>query len=154
MASDKGAKLCSDGTYMVVATDVTAYQNPKKERPPFVPVEKKEVLNISRDSYLLTNIFVQESDEEVIPDELSCDLCHELVREPVKTPCCYSSYCRDCISKELLSQGPFYLTISRTLTAYLFRKIPAIFFTGDMPRHKLEVIKLLIIATETVKTFK
>ena len=43
MASDKGAKLCSDGTYMVVATDVTAYQNPKKERPPFVPVEKKEV---------------------------------------------------------------------------------------------------------------
>ena len=44
MASDKGAKLCSDGTYMVVATDVTAYQNPKKERPPFVPVEKKEVL--------------------------------------------------------------------------------------------------------------
>ena len=28
---------------MVVATDVTAYQNPKKERPPFVPVEKKEV---------------------------------------------------------------------------------------------------------------
>ena len=43
MANDKGAKLCSDGTYMVVATDVTAYQNPKKERPPFVPVEKKEV---------------------------------------------------------------------------------------------------------------
>ena len=58
MASDKGAKLCSDGTYMVVATDVTAYQNPKKERPPFVPVEKKEVFNITRDStILLTNLF-------------------------------------------------------------------------------------------------
>ena len=157
MASDKGAKLCSDGTYMVVATDVTAYQNPKKERPPFVPVEKKEVLNISRDSYLLTNIFVQESDEEVIPDELSCDLCHELVREPVKTPCCYSSYCRDCISKELLAQGPFYYSISRTLTAlFTLEKFRHFFLSliRDMPRHKLEVIKLLIIATESVKTVK
>ena len=48
MSTDKGAKLCSDGTYMVVATDVTAYQNPKKERPPFVPVEKKEVTPYSK----------------------------------------------------------------------------------------------------------
>ena len=59
MASDKGAKLCSDGTYMVVATDVTAYQNPKKERPPFVPVEKKEVMIKYQSLFRYLTIFFQ-----------------------------------------------------------------------------------------------
>ena len=56
---------------MVVSTETEAYKNPKKEKPPFVPQAVKE-----------------ESDDELIPDELSCGICEELVREPVRTPCC------------------------------------------------------------------
>ena len=84
----KGAKLCPDGTYMVVSTETEAYRNPKKEKPPFVPQERKE-----------------ESDDEVIPDELTCGICDELVREPVRTPCCDRSFCRECITKDLLDQS-------------------------------------------------
>ena len=95
---------------MVVSTEADAYKNPKKEKPPFVPQEKKE-----------------ESEDELIPgmgprkfdfffkfffdflhpyiDELSCGICEELVRDPVRTPCCDRSFCRECISKELLEQA-------------------------------------------------
>ena len=37
-----GAKLCQDGIYRVISTEIEAYENPKKEKPPFVPVEKKD----------------------------------------------------------------------------------------------------------------
>jgi hypothetical protein len=99
---DKGAKLGTDGRYVVVTTEVSAYQNPKKERPPFIPIEKKD-----------------ESDDEIIPDELCCGICEELIREPVKTPCCHSSYCRECINKELLSKDEqVCLKCKKPLTPY------------------------------------
>lgn len=52
----------------------------KKEKPPFIPQEKPK----------------SEGEEEPIPDELICLICHDLLGDAVVIPCCGNSYCDDC----------------------------------------------------------
>lgn len=82
---DRGAKLTADGMYVVTRMENEAYQNPKKERPPFLPPIEKE-----------------EEVEEELPDELTCRICNDLINDPFKTPCCKTSYCGECIKTRLL----------------------------------------------------
>ena len=116
---------------MVVSTEADAYKNPKKEKPPFVPQEKKEesedelIPGMGTKSFevrlfrkfkfnfflkfffpfFVFFFFLLRSFFHPKTDELSCGICEELVRDPVRTPCCDRSFCRECISKELLEQA-------------------------------------------------
>ncbi|KAG7504988.1 E3 ubiquitin-protein ligase RBBP6 isoform X2 [Solea senegalensis] len=82
----KGAMLTNCGRYAIPAIDAEAYAVGKKERPPFVPQEKP----------------ISEPEEDPVPDELLCLICHELLSDAVVIPCCGNSYCDDCIRSTLL----------------------------------------------------
>ena len=71
--------------FETLSKEVDAYNRPKKELPPFLPVEKRE-----------------EIPDEEPPDELTCRICNDLIQDPRKTPCCQTSYCVDCITNRLL----------------------------------------------------
>ena len=75
-----------------------------------------------------------------VPDELCCTLCKELVREPVKTPCCHQSYCRECISKELLSQGSGSTIIHTTFLQFHASKMITIFSLSILTKTSLCLI--------------
>lgn len=57
-----------------------AYAIGKKERPPFVPRDHSE----------------SEDEEDPVPEELLCLICHDLLSDAVVIPCCGNSYCDDC----------------------------------------------------------
>ncbi|XP_029293533.1 E3 ubiquitin-protein ligase RBBP6 isoform X2 [Cottoperca gobio] len=84
--SIKGAMLTSCGRYAVPAIDAEAYAIGKKERPPFVPQENPQ----------------SEDEEDPVPEELLCLICHDLLSDAVVIPCCGNSYCDDCIRTALL----------------------------------------------------
>ncbi|KAM7372240.1 hypothetical protein PAMP_009421 [Pampus punctatissimus] len=63
-----------------------AYNIGKKEKPPFVPQEKPK----------------SEAEDDPVPDELVCLICHDLLNDAVLIPCCGNSYCDDCIRTALL----------------------------------------------------
>lgn len=60
-----------------------AYAVGKKEKPPFAPQEAPVVVQ-----------------EEPIPNELLCLICHELLSDAVVIPCCGNSFCDDCESRQ------------------------------------------------------
>ncbi|KAJ1979188.1 Retinoblastoma-binding protein [Dimargaris verticillata] len=41
-----------------------------------------------------------------VPKDLQCPLCHELLRDAVKTPCCHTTFCDECITRSLLDTDP------------------------------------------------
>ncbi|XP_033999755.1 E3 ubiquitin-protein ligase RBBP6-like isoform X2 [Trematomus bernacchii] len=84
--SVKGAMLTSCGRYAVPTIDAEAYAIGKKERPPFVPRDHSE----------------SEDEEDPVPEELLCLICHDLLSDAVVIPCCGNSYCDDCIRSALL----------------------------------------------------
>lgn len=59
-----------------------AYAVGKKEKPPFVPQEQPTP-----------------EDEDPVPNELVCMICHELLSDAVVIPCCGNSFCDDCESR-------------------------------------------------------
>lgn len=66
-----------------------AYAIGKKERPPFVPQEQPK----------------SESEDEPVPDELLCLICHDLLDDAVVIHCCGNSYCDDCELKTHKAEG-------------------------------------------------
>ncbi|CAG5897568.1 unnamed protein product [Menidia menidia] len=84
--SIKGVMLTNCGRYAIPAIDAEAYAIGKKERPPFIPQERPK----------------SEGDDDPIPDELLCLICHDLLGDAVVIPCCGNSYCDDCIRTALL----------------------------------------------------
>ncbi|KAI9518369.1 hypothetical protein NQZ68_038237 [Dissostichus eleginoides] len=84
--SVKGAMLTSCGRYAVPTIDAEAYAIGKKEKPPFVPRDHSE----------------SEDEEDPVPEELLCLICHDLLSDAVVIPCCGNSYCDDCIRSALL----------------------------------------------------
>ncbi|XP_037834715.1 E3 ubiquitin-protein ligase RBBP6 isoform X3 [Kryptolebias marmoratus] len=82
----KGVMLTNSGRYAIPAIDAEAYAAGKKEKPPFVPQEKPK----------------SEGEEDPVPDELLCLICHDLLGDAVVIPCCGNSYCDDCIRTALL----------------------------------------------------
>ncbi|XP_046366707.2 E3 ubiquitin-protein ligase RBBP6-like [Haliotis rufescens] len=82
-----GALLTHTGHFAVPTLDATAYKIGKKERPPFLPEPKKEIV---------------EPQQPRIPPALQCPLCKELLRDAVVTPCCGNSFCDECIRNGLL----------------------------------------------------
>lgn len=80
-ADQRGALLTATGEYVVPIIDHQAYKEPKKERPPFVPIENPEL-----DNQLA----------EQIPEELQCPLCKSILQDAVMIPCCSISYCDEC----------------------------------------------------------
>ncbi|XP_071330261.1 E3 ubiquitin-protein ligase RBBP6-like isoform X2 [Trachinotus anak] len=83
----KGAMLTNCGRYAIPAIDAEAYAIGKKEKPPFVPQEQPKSAEV---------------DEDPVPDELLCLICHDLLSDAVVIPCCGNSYCDDCIRTTLL----------------------------------------------------
>uniref|UniRef100_A0A3Q3JZ25 Retinoblastoma binding protein 6 n=1 Tax=Monopterus albus TaxID=43700 RepID=A0A3Q3JZ25_MONAL len=83
--SVKGAMLTSCGRYAIPAIDAEAYAIGKKERPPFLPQTQSKAV-----------------EEDPIPDELLCPICHDLLNDAVVIPCCGNSYCDECIRTALL----------------------------------------------------
>lgn len=55
-----------------------AYKEGKKEKP-FIPVEETEV-----------------SSKPIIPEDLMCSLCQDLLTDAVMMPCCGNSFCDEC----------------------------------------------------------
>ncbi|XP_024127455.1 E3 ubiquitin-protein ligase RBBP6 isoform X3 [Oryzias melastigma] len=82
----KGVMVTNCGRYAIPAIDAEAYAIGKKERPPFVPQEQPK----------------SESEDEPVPDELLCLICHDLLDDAVVIHCCGNSYCDDCIRTSLL----------------------------------------------------
>ncbi|XP_077940225.1 uncharacterized protein LOC120827758 isoform X2 [Gasterosteus aculeatus] len=82
----KGAMLTNCGRYAIPSIDIAAYAIGKKERPPFVAQEQPK----------------SEEEEEPVPEELLCGICHDLMSDAVVIPCCGNSYCDDCIRSALL----------------------------------------------------
>ncbi|KAG7239496.1 hypothetical protein INR49_028967 [Caranx melampygus] len=85
--SIKGAMLTNSGRYAIPAIDAEAYAIGKKEKPPFVPQAQPKTV---------------EAEEDPVPDELLCLICHDLLIDAVVIPCCGNSYCDDCIRNTLL----------------------------------------------------
>ncbi|XP_075879996.1 uncharacterized protein LOC142886745 isoform X3 [Nelusetta ayraudi] len=83
--SIKGAMLTNCGSYAIPAIHANAYAVGKKEKPPFAPQEAPVVVQ-----------------DEPIPNELLCLICHELLSDAVVIPCCGNSFCDDCIRTALL----------------------------------------------------
>ncbi|XP_029364033.1 E3 ubiquitin-protein ligase RBBP6 isoform X2 [Echeneis naucrates] len=83
----KGAMLTNCGRYAIPAIDAEAYAIGKKEKPPFVPQEQPKS---------------PQAEQDPIPDELLCLICHDLLSDAVVIPCCGNSYCDDCIRTTLL----------------------------------------------------
>ncbi|RVE69283.1 hypothetical protein OJAV_G00076270 [Oryzias javanicus] len=84
--SIKGVMVTNCGRYAIPAIDAEAYAIGKKERPPFVPQEHPK----------------SESEDEPVPDELLCLICHDLLDDAVVIHCCGNSYCDECIRTSLL----------------------------------------------------
>ncbi|KAM6905355.1 E3 ubiquitin-protein ligase RBBP6 [Xenentodon cancila] len=84
--SIKGVMLTNCGRFAIPAIDAEAYAIGKKEKPPFVPQEQAK----------------SEEEDEPIPDELLCLICHDLLSDAVVIPCCGNSYCDECIRTALL----------------------------------------------------
>ncbi|XP_078125021.1 E3 ubiquitin-protein ligase RBBP6 isoform X1 [Sander vitreus] len=82
----KGAMLTNSGRYAIPTIDAEAYAIGKKERPPFGPQEETK----------------SEGEEDPVPEELLCLICHDLLSDAVVIPCCGNSYCDDCIRTALL----------------------------------------------------
>ncbi|XP_072224572.1 E3 ubiquitin-protein ligase RBBP6 isoform X2 [Leuresthes tenuis] len=82
----KGVMLTNCGRYAIPAIDAEAYAIGKKERPPFIPQDQPK----------------SEGEDDPIPDELLCLICHDLLGDSVVIPCCGNSYCDDCIRNALL----------------------------------------------------
>ncbi|KZS17169.1 Something that sticks-like glue [Daphnia magna] len=80
-----GAMMTPSGHFAVPAIDHEAYREVKKERPPF-----------QADSP------TPEIAKPVIPSELLCSLCKDLLSDAVLIPCCGDSFCDDCIRALLL----------------------------------------------------
>lgn len=59
-----------------------AYAESKKEKLPFAPPEQPA-----------------SEDEDPVPDELICMICHELLSDAVVIPCCGNNFCDDCESQ-------------------------------------------------------
>lgn len=57
-----------------------AYAIGKKEKPPFIPQDQPK----------------SEGEEDPVPEELLCVICHDLLSDAVVIPCCGNSYCDDC----------------------------------------------------------
>ncbi|XP_038552141.1 E3 ubiquitin-protein ligase RBBP6-like isoform X3 [Micropterus salmoides] len=84
--SIKGAMLTNCGRYAIPAIDAQAYAIGKKEKPPFIPQDQPK----------------SEGEEDPVPEELLCVICHDLLSDAVVIPCCGNSYCDDCIRTALL----------------------------------------------------
>ncbi|XP_032392378.1 E3 ubiquitin-protein ligase RBBP6 [Etheostoma spectabile] len=78
--------LTNCGRYAIPTIDAEAYAIGKKERPPFGPQEETK----------------SEGEEDPVPEELLCLICHDLLSDAVVIPCCGNSYCDDCIRTALL----------------------------------------------------
>ncbi|GFN78543.1 E3 ubiquitin-protein ligase rbbp6 [Plakobranchus ocellatus] len=80
-----GALLTTTGQFAVPTVDVPGYKEVKKERPPFLPVEKQS-----------------EPEKKKIPQELLCHICEDLCVDAAIAPCCGTSFCDECLREELL----------------------------------------------------
>ena len=67
--------------YNLFAVHSVAYERGKKEKPPFIK-------SLSPDRRV--------SEERLIPGELLCTLCSDLLTDAVVIPCCGNSYCDEC----------------------------------------------------------
>ena len=67
--------------YNLLSVFSVAYERGKKEKPPFIK-------SLSPDRRV--------SEEKLIPGELLCTLCSDLLTDAVVIPCCGNSYCDEC----------------------------------------------------------
>ncbi|XP_055008893.1 E3 ubiquitin-protein ligase RBBP6 isoform X2 [Boleophthalmus pectinirostris] len=81
--SIKGAMLTNTGHYAIPAIDAEFYAADKKKPP-------------TQESP------AEDPSDSVIPDELLCLICKDLLNDAVVIPCCGNSYCDDCIRSALL----------------------------------------------------
>ncbi|XP_049653234.1 E3 ubiquitin-protein ligase RBBP6-like [Accipiter gentilis] len=81
----EGVMLTRTGKYAIPCVNVEAYARTKKEKPPFLPEEPSS-----------------SSSDALIPDEILCLICKEIMTDAAIIPCCGNSYCDECIRTALL----------------------------------------------------
>ncbi len=72
-----------------------AYIKGKKERPPFVPPSAEEQAKAESE---------KAEPKKIIPPELSCPVCHDLIKDAVLVKCCTNSGCDECKSSGKMSK--------------------------------------------------
>ena len=91
---DPRALLHSSGNYVVPKVDLIAGMAGKKERRPFVEDNASVPAAGGATGAGRASI--------ALPKELSCDLCHDMLRDAVVISCCGASYCDECIRQRLI----------------------------------------------------
>ncbi|XP_064886714.1 E3 ubiquitin-protein ligase RBBP6-like isoform X1 [Columba livia] len=84
----KGAMLTNTGKYVIPIISAEAYARGKKEKPPFLPAEPPSSSSCS--------------DEALVPAELLCLICKDVMTDAAVIPCCGNSFCDECIRTALL----------------------------------------------------
>lgn len=64
-----------------------AYIAGKKEKPPFVPLSAEEKAKAEAE---------QEELKKIVPIELTCPVCKDLIKDAVVVNCCGNSGCDEC----------------------------------------------------------
>lgn len=73
-------KTIIDLTSSILPISRMAYKQGKKEKPPFVKSDSPE----------------RKQEEKIIPGELLCPVCKDLLTDAVVAPCCGNSSCDEC----------------------------------------------------------
>ncbi|ESN93488.1 hypothetical protein HELRODRAFT_103401, partial [Helobdella robusta] len=84
-----GVLLTSSGQLAVPTIDAAAYKEGKKEKPPFV----KDTNTAKK----------PDPNEKLIPNELLCPICKDILVDVVVAPCCGESACDECIRHKILA---------------------------------------------------
>ncbi|XP_051568982.1 E3 ubiquitin-protein ligase RBBP6-like [Myxocyprinus asiaticus] len=84
--NQEGVMCTNGGQFAIRIINAEAYANGKKERPPFLPQDEPS----------------SSKQEDLVPNELLCLICQELMTDALVIPCCRNSYCDECIQMYLL----------------------------------------------------
>ncbi|RKP35874.1 DWNN domain-containing protein, partial [Dimargaris cristalligena] len=87
LPEDKGAMVTEDGSLVVAQANDAAWQK----------FHKSSQQTVATDAGL---------EGITVPADFKCALCQGLIKEAVRTPCCQTAYCDDCITGALLDTHP------------------------------------------------
>lgn len=84
-------------------------------------------------------------DQEPLDPELTCKICKKLVWEAVRTPCCSSAFCEECITTKLV-ENSFECPVCESKVASLAKLAPDMelrervkgYVSGEIERSKKE----------------
>lgn len=67
-------------------------------------VRRKRAEKVVKNLNVKQESLVKPSPEVKVPPDLMCDVCHEMMKDPVLVPCCFYSLCRKCVVTAILEQ--------------------------------------------------